>query len=320
MTSWLCVLPLSGVLFGACAGQQPLAVGYVEGEYVLLAPTAAAQIEQVPVARGDRLAAGDIVAEQQKADAELSLREADAAWRQAVAQLDDLRLGKRPEEIAVLEATLASAEAQLREAQRSLERQAGLSRSGFSAQAQVDAAQTALEQAEARVRELEANLAVARLPARADAIIAAENRVRQSQAAMELAQWRLDQRAVRAPAAGEVADVILRPGEISGPSAPVVSFLPQGAVKLKLYLPEPELAGLSVGDRLTVRCDGCGEGQSARVSYIAPEPEFTPPVIYSLNNRQKLVYLVEARPEESASRLKPGQIVDVVRSSPETSR
>jgi len=65
-----------------------------------------------------------------------------------------------------------------------------------------------------------------------------------------------------------------------------------------------------VGETLNVACDGCAEGQSARVTYISDAPEFTPPVIYSLENRQKLVYLVEARPTGD-SVLKPGQIIDV---------
>jgi len=90
-------------------------------------------------------------------------------------------------------------------------------------------------------------------------------------------------------------------------------MLPDGAVKLKVYLPEPAFHTVKVGDRLAVHCDGCPDGLTARVSYVSPEPEFTPPVIYSLETRQKLVYLVEARPEDGAERLQPGQIVDVER-------
>ena len=105
--------------------------------------------------------------------------------------------------------------------------------------------------------------------------------------------------------------MIRNPGDIAGPSAPVLSLLPDGAIKLKLYVAEPDFASIAVGDRLAVRCDGCPAGLTARVSYASPDPEFTPPVIYSLETRQKLVHLIEARPEGEASMLKPGQIVDV---------
>jgi len=89
-------------------------------------------------------------------------------------------------------------------------------------------------------------------------------------------------------------------------------MLPDGALKLTLYAPEGALSSLAVGEQLPVRCDGCPSGLTAVVSYIAREPEFTPPVIYSLDQRQTLVYLIEARPAHDLTlRLQPGQIVDV---------
>lgn len=311
MMGWVCALPLAAMIFSSCGSGEPLAVGYVEGEYVLLAPIAAAQIVSLEVDRGDRLKADDLVATLETRDARLAVEEAEAAHLQAMSELENLKLGKRPQELAVLEATLDSAVAQARDARRSLERQKDLSRKGFASQANFDSAQTTADAADAKVKELEANLAVARLPARPAEIAAADQHVRQAMAALQDARWRLSKRTIRAPASGEVADIILRVGEIASPTSPVVSFLPDGATKLKLYLPEPALAGIMVGARLLVNCDGCAGGQTARVSYISKQPEFTPPVIYSLNNRQKLVYLVEARPDDSASRLKPGQIVDV---------
>ena len=81
-------------------------------------------------------------------------------------------------------------------------------------------------------------------------------------------------------------------------------------MKLRLYVPEASVSEIKVGDLLVVGCDGCPSDLSARISYISDEPEFTPPVIYSPDNRQKLVYLIEARPLADAA-LKPGQIVDV---------
>ncbi len=93
----------------------------------------------------------------------------------------------------------------------------------------------------------EASLAVARLPARPEEITAAENAVKQARAALDQAKWRLDRRTLRAPAEGDINDVIRRPGEMAGPSAPVLSFLPLGAVKLKVYVGERSLSSISVG-------------------------------------------------------------------------
>ncbi|HQF31742.1 MAG TPA: HlyD family efflux transporter periplasmic adaptor subunit, partial [Hyphomicrobiales bacterium] len=129
--------------------------------------------------------------------------------------------------------------------------------------------------------------------------------------ALATARWQLDQRRLKAPAAGLVEDVLRHVGDTAGPTAPVISFLPDGAVKLRFYVPETAIADMAVGRRVAVACDGCAAGLTAAISYVAAEPEFTPPVIYSVERRQKLVYLVEARPDANATSLRPGQIVDV---------
>lgn len=309
--SWLCAVPFAMSLFSACAAPDPLAVGYVEGEYVLLAPIETAQIETLSVRRGDQVEPGKLVAQMETGDAEIAVAQAEASVASAQAQLADLRIGKRPEEIAVLEATLTSNEAQAEQARRVLERTQDLVRRGASTQAQLDQARTEVQVAEAMIGQAQAQLAVGRLPARPETINAAENQVRQAQATLDQAKWRKSKRQLVAPSAGRVDDVIRDPGDIAGPNAPVLSLLPDGAVKLKLYAPEKAFSTLAVGQKLTVRCDGCAPGLTASVSYISPEPEFTPPVIYSLKNRQKLVYLIEARPDGDATRLQPGQIVDV---------
>ncbi len=307
----LCSIPLAASLFSACAVPPPLAVGYVEGEFVLLAPIEVAEVRTVAVRRGDRVTAGHAVAELEAGDATIAVAQAEAALAQAEAELADLKIGKRPEEIAVLQATLTSTQAQEKEAERVLVRLGDLLKRGISTQADYDEAETKLNVATAMVGQAEANLAVARLPARPETIRAAENQVRQANATLDEARWKLSRRTLAAPASGRIDDIIRNPGDLAGPSAPVISMLPDGAVKLKLYLPEEKVSSVTVGATLDVHCDGCQPGLTARVSYVSPDPEFTPPVIYSLETRQKLVYLIEARPEGEAGPLQPGQIVDV---------
>jgi HlyD family secretion protein len=309
--SLLCSLPLAAQLFSACAPAAPLAVGYVEGDYVLLAPIEVAQVETVAVKRGDRVVPGTPVVTLESADAEIAVAQAEAALAQAQAQFADLQVGKRPEEIAVLKAEVDMAKARAADAQRRYERASDLFKRGTGTQADYDTASTTLEAANAQVGQAQANLAVGGLPARPETINAADSQVKQAQSALAQERWRLSKRVLAAPSPGRVNDVIRNPGDTAGPTAPVISMLPDGAVKLSVYVPESAFSSVKVGTLLAVHCDGCGPGLKARVSYVSPDPEFTPPVIYSLENRQKLVYLVEARPEGDAGALQPGQIVDV---------
>lgn len=309
--SFICAIPVVAGLFSACAADGPLAVGYVEGEYVLVAPIETAQIVELAVRRGDRVTAGSALARLEKRDAEIAVAQAAAGLAQAERQLANLKEGRRPEEIASIAASLRSAKAQAAEAERVLQRQADLLKQGISTQASHDSAATAVELNRAKVSELEANLAVARLPARVNEIKAAQAAVDQAGAVLESAEWRLAKRVLTIPQSGVVSDIIRNSGEVAGPQAPVLSVLPDDALKLRVYVPETALSRIAVGKVLSVRCDGCGEGMEATVSYVSPDPEFTPPVIYSLETRQKLVYLVEARPNADAWALAPGQIVDV---------
>lgn len=306
----VCALPLVASLFAGCAPPMPLATGYVEGEYVQIAAVSTAQILDLAVGSGARVDAGQALVALERRDAEIALAQADAALSKAESQLANLKEGKRPEEIRVIEAALASASAQAGEARRVAVRLIDLAGRGVATETQRDDAATAAEVAKARVAEIEANLAVARLPARAGEIAAAEAALREATAARDHARWQLDKRTLTAPAAGVITDILRRPGEIAAAGQPILSLLPDGAVRLRLYLPEADLARITTGAVLDVRCDACAPGLSATVSYIADGPEFTPPVIYSVDSRQKLVYLIEAEPSDGSG-LKPGQIVDV---------
>lgn len=310
MLEALCAWSLFTVL-GLCGPAPTIVVGYVEGDYVRLAPIETARIVSMTGLRGGRVAAGDVLAVLEEDDVVIAERDAQARLDQTRADLANLKLGKRQEEIAVQEAALASAKAQALDAEKVLNRKRDLFDRGFAAQSDLDQATTARDVSTSRVAEIAANLAVMKLPARADEIAAAESRVAQAHAALDQARWRRDQRRLRAPADGQIADIIRHPGDVAGPNAPVLMLLPDGAIKLRFYVPQAAISALVLDQRVGVACDGCARDLTARISYIAGEPEFTPPVIYSNEARQKLVYLVEARPDAAAAILKPGQIIDV---------
>lgn len=312
MTGLICAIPLISALFTACEEPLPFASGYVEGEYVLIAPVATAQITHLHVARGDRVLQGQTLVALESRDAVIALSQAEAALAQAEANLANLKEGARPQEIRAIEAALASARAQALDTARTAERQKSLAARGTTTAQALDDAVTAAEVAAAKVAEIEAQLEEARLPAREQVIRAAQASLDGALAAREQAKWNLGQRRLSAPAPGTIFDIIRTEGELAGPSAPVLSMLPDGAVKLRLYVPQSSVSLIAPGSLLSVRCDGCVEGLQATVSYVADAPEFTPPVIYSLENRQKLVFLIEAQPIGDTATLKPGQIVDVV--------
>jgi HlyD family secretion protein len=308
--SILCGLPLIASLISCPAPGPALAVGYVEGEHVMLAPTDTAQLMTLYVKRGDKVTPGMALGALEDADAKIAVAEAKAASAQAKARLANLQEGRRPEEINVLQAAINSAAAQAVEAGRVAARLAGLSKRGISSQADLDQAVTNLNLANTSVALAQANLAVARLPARSQEIAAAAEQLNQAQASQSAAEWRLSKRQLISPSQGVVSDIIRNPGDIAGPQSPVLDILPDGAVKIRLYFPESEMSKLALGTKLSIQCDGCVSGLEAQVSYVSDTPEFTPPVIYSLENRQKLVFLVEARETGRADALRPGQIVD----------
>ncbi len=308
--SWLCGVALLSWLSWCSSVTGPALTGYVEGEYIWISPVFTARIEQVLVKRGDRVEQGSVLAELEKRDAELELIQAEARLAETRSQYANISKGLRADEIAAMEATLAAARAQLREAQLAFNRARNLYGQRIASKASYDQAEAARATAEAKVKELAERLEVARAGARPDELAAQEQKIWEATAIVEAARWRLQQRRVTAPSNGEVSDILLNPGEIAGPSAPIMSFLPDRAIKLTLFAGEEERASLAPGRKLSITCDGCPAGLTATVSYVAREPEFTPPVIYSVDRRQKLMYRIEARPDDASTVLQPGLIVD----------
>jgi HlyD family secretion protein len=283
--------------------------GYVEGDYLRIAAPEAAWIGAVPVAEGTMVKAGQRLFTLDDTAAQAALAEAKAGLAQAEAALADRRLGARAEEIAGLEAQRRQAAAALKLARQDLERQQSLAADNVAARSRLEQAQSTAAQAAARLEQTSAQLATARLPARPDQVAAAEAAVAAARAALAQAEWRLSQRHIDSPADALVDDIVRRPGEWAPAGGVVVSILPPGHVKLVLFVPERRRAALMPGGTLAVSCDGCKPGLSARITRIAAEAEYTPPVIYSRDTRAKLVYRVEAALTSDPAALSPGQPV-----------
>ena len=143
----------------------------------------------------------------------------------------------------------------------------------------------------------------------------AEAALRTAQARLNSSQTRLARRSVFSPVAGSVEQIYFRGGEMVPAGRPVVALLPPGNLKLRFYVNEATLPQVKIGDTVNVRCDGCAEGITAKVSFLARTSEFTPPVIYSIEERSKLVFMIEARPEKP-EQMRVGQPVTVTLGAP----
>jgi HlyD family secretion protein len=167
--------------------------------------------------------------------------------------------------------------ATLANAQQTFERAASLSKSGSGTQANLDSAISALRVAEARVNT---------------------------------SQTRLARRSGFAPVDGTIQQIYFRDGEMVQAQRPVLSIMPPGNMKLRFFVPEPDLPKLAIGDEVRIACDNCAADLTAKIYFIATTAEYTPPVIYSLEERNKLVYLIQARPSRPDA-LRVGQPINV---------
>jgi len=139
---------------------------------------------------------------------------------------------------------------------------------------------------------------------------AAQALLRDAQARFNSAETRLSRRKIFSVVDGTVQQIYFRPGEMVPSGRPVLSLLPPGNIKVRFFVPEAVLPSIAYGDEIKLSCDDCSQGLTARVSFIARQSEFTPPVIYSLEERAKLVFLIEALPDRPSA-LRVGQPVDV---------
>ena len=288
--------------------QRPVLSGYIEGEPLYLAAPIAGTVKALYVVRGQDVAGGAklfVVDPQQPAAAR---DQAAAQVAAAQAQAVDARKGQRPVELAVLDANVAAAQAKARDSEAQFRRVSILAAKGYESKAALDDARANAQAANAAVKAAQQQRAAAALGAREDQIRAADAQVSAAQAGLSGAAARLSDVAPTAPSAARVEDVFFQQGEWAPANQPILSLLPDARIKVRFFVPEAQLSAYRIGAVIRFTCDGCAKGLTAKIAYISPRPEFTPPVIYSREARDRLVYLIEAWP---SARLNPGQPVDV---------
>jgi HlyD family secretion protein len=270
------------------------------------------RLDHLAVARGETVTAGKPLFAFDREPETSAMHNAQRLLQGSQSRLSDLETGKRPQEIDVTRAQLMQALAQKKQAGQILESDRKQYQAGGIAQTDLITAQEAADASAARVSELEADLAVDALPAREQQIKAQQNQVSADRASLAETQWRLEQKDIRSPRQGLVFDTLYREGEWVAAGNPVVQLLPPENMEVRFFVPETIVGKLKVGESVEVQCDGCSAVVQAAITFISPQCEYTPPVIYSNENRSKLVFMIIAKPpDEKAALLHPGQPVEV---------
>ena len=276
--------------------------GYIEGESLFLAAPVAGTVGSITAQEGERVAAG---AQLFTIDPATLSAQGEQARAQVAEARTQIATAEANAQQAEAEATAAAADAD--RARRDLSRLLSVRREDPAAVAgkDIDAANAALRESNARL-----NAARKTAQARRAQIAAAHAQENQARGGEREVAIRVGQLAPPAPSAARVEDVFYRPGEWVAANQPVVSLLPDDRVKVRFFVPEQEVARYRPGRSVRFSCDGCAAGLMAKISYVSPRPEFTPPVIFSRDSRDRLVFMVEALPAKPAN-LMPGLPVDV---------
>ncbi|HUO54881.1 MAG TPA: HlyD family efflux transporter periplasmic adaptor subunit [Rhodoblastus sp.] len=280
----------------APAKPQDLFTGYVEGDLVQIGPVEGERLAKLDVQPGDQVAKGAELFTMATPVLDQMQAESKAKVAQAEANLNNLRAAlQRPEQLAVLQAAVEAAKAALVLSQTEYERQETLLKTGSATVAARDQARFARDRDKANLAQTERQVEAGRIPSRKQEIVAAEAAITQAQAELDQISVRIGRQTVCAPAAGIIQDVYFWPGEIIAAGQPILALLPPENRKIRFYVPEPQLARFSLGDKMAVSCDNCPTGLQGRVIFISQQAEYTPPVIFSLQERGKLVFRIDAR-------------------------
>ncbi len=306
------------VLLTRSTGGGPEIPGYMEADLVLVGSEQGGRIATLKVQEGDHVKTGDLIFTLESSEQEAAVEAAKARVTEAEARLADAESEmQRPREIEVLQAALTRAQAMLKQSLLNLDRVQELYDKGWVSKAQLDDAIAQHDSNDAAVAEAERRIKAAQLPNRSGIIEAAAASVAEAKHALDEAEKNLAKRQVYAPTSGSIEEVYFRPGEVVNAGQGVVALLPPGNLKARFFVSEPDRAKLHIGEIVKVSCDGCPPDLTAKINFIARDAEFTPPVIFSEQQRKKLVYLVEARPQKDTAELTAGQPITVTLGSVE---
>ncbi len=285
--------------------------GTIEATEIQLAARTTGEIVRFSVDEGDRVIRGQPLVCQDTTQLALQLRQAEADLAAARASLALLKAGARDEDLRQAEARLAQAATRLEQARRYAARIEALHAQGSATGRQLEDARLQLRLAEAEHRVARAQLEKLRHLARPEELAVARARVAQAEARRDLLRRRLDDACLKAPTDGIVSRRVADPGELAVPGSVLLTLVQLDTVYVQLYIPEPLIGAVQYGQPVTVRVDTWPDRTfEGRVTYIAPEAEFTPRNVQTKEDRTRLVFRIKVTLPNPDGLLKPGMPAD----------
>lgn len=309
MKKFLSLVFLIGL--AACHRDEHRYQGYVEGENIYLASPYSGILTQLFVHRGDPVKKGERLFELDMNPQVLVVKQDEASLLQAQKVLSDLEKPRRTPEIEAIRAQIEQTDARLKLAEIRVHRVEELYRKGAIDKDSVDAAISTYREQQQLKAQYESNLQLAKLGSRDEQIKAQQAQVLALTAKVNESKWQLEQKKMYAPDDGYIYDTYYRVGEFVGAQQAVLSLLSPKNVRIEFFVPVNVLPQIHRGQKIQFLCYGCSDRGTAVINYISPEAEFIPPLVYSRENDNKLVFRIKAQIEQPNA-FKPGQPVSVI--------
>ncbi len=207
--------------------------------------------------------------------------------------------------------TIAAAEQEARGAQRTLRFLQSIRANPLALDAGVRSAEGQVRQAEAGVRLAETAWVAASAGSRPEVVDLALAKLAQAEAARDGLRVQAGKFVIASPLAGIITARIADPGEMAAPGAPLLTVADLSQITLVVYVPEPRIGQVHVGQETQVKVDAYpGRTFAGTVSYISPRAEFTPRNVQTHEERVDTVFAVEIKLANIDGSLKPGMPAD----------
>lgn len=303
----LCVIALAG----CGAVEEHHYQGYVEGENVYLASPYSGVLKTLYVQRGQQVEKGQLLFSLDADPQALIVKQSEADLLQAEKVLNDLKQPRRTPEIAAIKAQIAQTDAELKLAAIRVRRVEQLWVKQAIDKDSVDAAHAHYKEQEQLKEQYQSNLELANLGSRAEQIKAQEAQLILLTEKLNEAKWELNQKTIKASDTGFIFDTYYREGEFVASQQAVLSLLPPKNIRIEFFVPVWQLPNLHVKQTINFECEGCSKNNQALIDYISPEAQYIPPLVYSRDNQDKLVFRIKAL-IKNPEKFKPGQPVSVL--------
>lgn len=298
------------LLNGCYRDQHPKVQGYVEGENIYLASPYSGILKDIKILRGQQVEKGQLLFQLDPDPQQITMTQAQHDLEQAKNILNDLIKPRRIPEIGAILAQIEQAKAMIQLAKLRVDRYQRLYAKEATERDTLDSAISTLQQQQELKSQYEANLALAKLGSRDDQIKAQQSTVDSLIAKLSQAKWELAQKTIVAPSSGVIFDTYYRQGEFVPNQQPVLSLLTPDNTRIEFFVSLDYLSLVHLDQVVRFDCAGCAQNNEAVISYISPNAEYLPPLVYSRENSAKLVFRIKAK-IKNPTQFKPGQPVTV---------